>query len=271
MATLTTAFVPSKLNPLHSGYQVSPFAHITPLRKKINQPVARLFGPAIFEVSKLEVLFLGMDQKKHPADLPRTYTLTHSDITSKITLSISQTINNSQGMPQLMDGGCDSYKNRAWTNTGLDTRQLQGWYNKLQRDEVVAHWRKIKGKMSLHVHLHVSGGHFLLDMCASIRYFIFRKELPVVLNAFSHGDKNLFKDYPELHDALVWVYFHSNISEFNKVECWGPLKDACAFPSGSHEVVIDGAPQSCQENCECCFIPMSSITWSQELLGHDRA
>ncbi|KAG4378938.1 hypothetical protein GLYMA_17G132800v4 [Glycine max] len=179
MATLTTAFVPSKLNPLHSGYQVSPFAHITPLRKKINQPVARLFGPAIFEVSKLEVLFLGMDQKKHPADLPRTYTLTHSDITSKITLSISQTINNSQ-----------------------------------------------------------------------------------VLNAFSHGDKNLFKDYPELHDALVWVYFHSNISEFNKVECWGPLKDACAFPSGSHEVVIDGAPQSCQENCECCFIPMSSITWS---------
>ncbi|KAG4378939.1 hypothetical protein GLYMA_17G132800v4 [Glycine max] len=165
-------------------------------------------------------------------------------------------------MPQLMDGGCDSYKNRAWTNTGLDTRQLQGWYNKLQRDEVVAHWRKIKGKMSLHVHLHVSGGHFLLDMCASIRYFIFRKELPVVLNAFSHGDKNLFKDYPELHDALVWVYFHSNISEFNKVECWGPLKDACAFPSGSHEVVIDGAPQSCQENCECCFIPMSSITWS---------
>ncbi|XP_040867130.1 protein STAY-GREEN homolog, chloroplastic isoform X3 [Glycine max] len=206
MATLTTAFVPSKLNPLHSGYQVSPFAHITPLRKKINQPVARLFGPAIFEVSKLEVLFLGMDQKKHPADLPRTYTLTHSDITSKITLSISQTINNSQGMPQLMDGGCDSYKNRAWTNTGLDTRQ--------------------------------------------------------VLNAFSHGDKNLFKDYPELHDALVWVYFHSNISEFNKVECWGPLKDACAFPSGSHEVVIDGAPQSCQENCECCFIPMSSITWS---------
>lgn len=58
--------------------------------------VARLFGPAIFEVSKLEVLFLGMDQKKHPADLPRTYTLTHSDITSKITLSISQTINNSQ-------------------------------------------------------------------------------------------------------------------------------------------------------------------------------
>lgn len=55
------------------------------------------------------------------------------------------------------------------------------------------------------------------------------------MNAFSHGDKNLFKDYPELHDALVWVYFHSNISKFNKVECWGPLKDVCAYSSGCHE------------------------------------
>lgn len=58
--------------------------------------VARLFGPAIFEASKLQVLFLGVDEKKHPGKLPRTYTLTHSDITSKLTLAISQTINNSQ-------------------------------------------------------------------------------------------------------------------------------------------------------------------------------
>lgn len=58
--------------------------------------VARLFGPAIFEASKLKVLFLGVDEEKHPGKLPRTYTLTHSDITSKLTLAISQTINNSQ-------------------------------------------------------------------------------------------------------------------------------------------------------------------------------
>lgn len=58
--------------------------------------MARLFGPAIFEASKLKVLFLGVDEKKHPGKLPRTYTLTHSDITSKLTLAISQTINNSQ-------------------------------------------------------------------------------------------------------------------------------------------------------------------------------
>lgn len=57
---------------------------------------------------------------------------------------------------------------------------MQGWYNKLQRDEVVAEWKKVKGNMTLHVHCHISGGHFLLDMCARFRYFIFGKELPVV-------------------------------------------------------------------------------------------
>ncbi|KAE8678003.1 Protein STAY-GREEN [Hibiscus syriacus] len=139
--------------------------------KKMNQavvPVARLFGPAIFEASKLKVLFLGVDEKKHPGKLPRAYTLTHSDITAKLTLAISQTINNSQ---------------------------LQGWANRIYRDEVVAEWKKVKGKMSLHVHCHISGGHFLLDLCARLRYFIFCKELPVVLKAFVHGDGNLLKNY----------------------------------------------------------------------------
>ena len=58
--------------------------------------MARLFGPAIFEASKLEVVYLGVDEKKHPSKHPRTYTLTHSDITSKLNLTISQTVNNSQ-------------------------------------------------------------------------------------------------------------------------------------------------------------------------------
>ncbi|KAK4800708.1 hypothetical protein SAY86_021195 [Trapa natans] len=213
-------------------------------------PVVRLFGPAIFESSKLKVLFLGVDDKKHPGKLPRTYTLTHSDITSKITLAISQSINNSQ---------------------------LQGWYNRLQRDEVVAEWKKIKGKMSLHVHCHISGGHFLLDLCAKLRYFIFCKELPVVLSAFVHGDGNLLNQHPDLQDALVWVYFHSNLPEFNKAECWGPLRDAAApTTSGTHrkidqqedpssntnDNIVRNLPETCREVCECCFPPMSSISWS---------
>ncbi|KAL3322055.1 hypothetical protein AABB24_039604 [Solanum stoloniferum] len=241
MSTLTTSFLP----PLEKENSLS--VYTTTRRRghsKKSQsivPVARLFGPSIFEASKLKVLFLGVDEKKHPAKLPRTYTLTHSDITCKLTLAVSQTINNSQ---------------------------LEGWYNRLQRDEVVAEWKKVKGKMSLHVHCHISGDHFLLDFVARLRYYIFCKELPVVLKAFVHGDGNLLKNYPELEEALVWVYFHSNIQEFNKVDCWGPLKEASSLSSTTTnsssselgEIQMDNTsncnldlPQPCQGSCTCCF------------------
>jgi len=254
MGTVTlAALLPSKSRPSLFEQNSSLFpSRRKPKRKNLNfscSPVARLFGPSIFEASKLKVLFLGVDEEKHPGKLPRTYTLTHSDITSKLTLAISQTINNSQ---------------------------LQGWSNKVYRDEVVAQWKKVKGKMSLHVHCHISGGHFLLDWCCRLRYFIFRKELPVVLKAFVHGDGGLFNNYPELQESLVWVYFHSNIPEFNKVECWGPLKDAAAPSSsstvagGSDEIEHradplsnSNLPQPCQEDCTCCFPPASLIPWSQ--------
>uniref|UniRef100_A0A7N0RBH5 Staygreen protein domain-containing protein n=1 Tax=Kalanchoe fedtschenkoi TaxID=63787 RepID=A0A7N0RBH5_KALFE len=246
MGTLATNLV-SPANPKLSLPSLSPhYLYVFQRRnsKKLKHasafPVARLFGPAIFEASKLKVLFLGADDKKHPGhNIPRTYTLTHSDVTSKITLAISQSINNSQG-----------------------------WYNKLQRDEVVAEWKKVKGVMSLHVHCHISGGHFLLDLLARLRYYIFCNELPVVLKAFVHGDVSLFKEYPELEDALVWVYFHSNIPEFNKVECWGSLRNADQPSPNSLNHQNDSKHNSnvtpeppCVEDCTCCFPPMSSIPW----------
>ncbi|XP_073147557.1 protein STAY-GREEN homolog, chloroplastic-like isoform X2 [Henckelia pumila] len=205
-------------------------------------PVARLiFGPAIFEESKLKVLFLGADEEKStttPRKLPRTYTLTHCDITSNLTLAISHTINNSQ---------------------------LQGWYKRFQRNEVVAEWKKIKGKMSLHVHCHISGDHLWLNLCAALRYYIFSKELPVVLKAFASGDENLFNSYPELKESLVWVYFHSHISRFNKTECWGPFKESWAASGGpigpngelNGENETSLSPQICVEKCTCCFPAMS--------------
>ncbi|RWR89427.1 protein STAY-GREEN, chloroplastic-like protein [Cinnamomum micranthum f. kanehirae] len=246
MAFVALSPLPTHTKPCFYDRKSSPFHYPSKNRAKRQRsivPVARLFGRAIFEASKLKVLFLGVDEEKHPGNIPRTYTLTHSDITSKITLVISQTINRAQ---------------------------LRGWYNRLQRDEVVAEWKKVQGKMSLHVHCHISGGHFLLDFIARLRHYIFCKELPVVLKAFVHGDENLFSNYPELEEALVWVYFHSNLQEFNTVECWGPLKDAVAprpdlmkdqfsSPNNNWE-----RPLPCQADCTCCFPPLSLIPWPQD-------
>ncbi|GLJ45353.1 hypothetical protein SUGI_0954620 [Cryptomeria japonica] len=213
-------------------------------RSSSGQVVARLFGPAIFEASKLKVLFLGTHEENHPAQLPRTYTLTHSDITSKITVAISQTINKDQ---------------------------LQGWYNRLQRDEVLAQWKMSQGKMSLHVHCHISGGHWLLDAIAKLRFYIFRKELPVVLEAFRHGDKALFEKHPELEDALVWVYFHSNVKQFKRLECWGSLAQASKGAPHVVEKIVEEEnteewemPRHCPHPCECCFPPFSLLLWPQD-------
>jgi hypothetical protein len=214
---------------------------VRPLPVAAPKPVveARLFGPALFEAAKLKVLFLGAD-KGHPDEQqPRIYTLTHSDVTSKITLAISREINKAQ---------------------------LKGWYSRLQRDEVVAEWKRVQGKMSLHVHCHISGGNFLHNLIANLRFYIFRKELPVVLEAFRHGDEELLKAYPDLDNAMVWVYFHSNVKEYNRVECWGPLVEAAKSAGEEAKEAIHHAideiekqwPKKlwpgkiCEEPCVCC-------------------
>ncbi|KAI5057147.1 hypothetical protein GOP47_0027162 [Adiantum capillus-veneris] len=193
-----------------------------------NHLVTSVFGPAIFEASKLDVMFVGVREDEHPDDVPRIYTLTHCDLTAMLTLTISTSINKAQ---------------------------LQGWYKRLQRDDVVAVWRRCQGDMSLHVHCHISGGHWFRDAFARLRFHIFKRELPMVLKAFRHGDGALLNKYPELEKAPVWVYFHSNVKEFDKVECWGHLAQGGQFGGqGMRQDIDDEEPaQTCRVPCDCCF------------------
>ncbi|BBM98905.1 magnesium dechelatase [Marchantia polymorpha subsp. ruderalis] len=219
---------------------------------------SRLFGPAIFEASKLRVLFLGKEDDKGHLQQPRIYTLTHSDVTAKITLAVAQEINKAQ---------------------------LMGWYSQLQRDEVLAEWRRTKGEMTLHVHCHISGGNWLHDIIAKLRFYIFRKELPVVLEAFMHGDRDLFSKHPELQSAPVWVYFHSNMEEYNRMEFWGPLSEATkgaselqkeAIHQALDEIVKNEKKQqfpkpTCSVQCECCSRHAAVIPIPESFRMHARS
>ncbi|XP_062159542.1 magnesium dechelatase SGRL, chloroplastic [Alnus glutinosa] len=170
----------------------------------VSEAVRLLGPPARFEASKLKVVFMEEQLAKYSGIIPRTYILSHCDFTANLTLTISNVIN-------------------------LD--QLNGWYNK---DDVVAEWKKVKDEMCLHVHCYVSGPNPLLDLAAEFRYHIFSKELPLVLKAVLHGDSVLFREHPELLDALVRVYFHSSSPKYNRTECWGPLKNAAEGKQGEH-------------------------------------
>ncbi|KAL4311254.1 hypothetical protein GQ457_01G028640 [Hibiscus cannabinus] len=168
----------------------------------VSEAVRLLVPPAIFEASKLDVVFMGKGLNSSSAIIPRTYILSHCDFTANLTLTVSNVIN-------------------------LD--QLKGWYN---NDDVVAEWKKVKETMFLNVHCFVSGPNLSIDLAAEFRYHIFSKELPLVLKAVLHGDSALFAEHPELMDALVCVYFHSSLPKYNGMECWGPLKDAAEGKPG---------------------------------------
>jgi len=127
---------------------------------------------------------------------PRAYTLTHSDSTGDLFLTVAQQYNISQ---------------------------ISGWYTRLMRDEVLAQWKIEKDSPSLHVHCHVSGG--LIFGTAGWRESIFRQHMPMVLEAFRYGDRKLFEIHPELDDATIWVHFHRARSYQDKVESWSQTKD----------------------------------------------
>jgi len=135
--------------------------------------------------------------------MPRRYTLTHSDATGDLFLTI----------------GAD-----------YDREQISGWYTRLLRDEVLAEWQQGEEGPSLHVYCHVSGG--LAMGPAGWRYGIFRHHMPQVLEAFRYGDRELFEARPELDGAPIGVHFHATQRRYNRTEPWGTPADY--RPSAAH-------------------------------------
>jgi hypothetical protein len=129
--------------------------------------------------------------------VPRRYTLTHSDLTGALFLSI----------------GSD-----------YDSRTTSGLYARLMKDEVLAELINDRGAMILNVYCRISGGGFVFGG-ARLRSSIFRSELPLALEAIRYGDRTLFEQNPELDQSPVYVHFQSTDSRFNKVERWGIIAD----------------------------------------------
>jgi hypothetical protein len=144
---------------------------------------------------KLHVKFLLSAGPDAPA-APRYYTLTHSDSTGDLFLSIGQ---------------C------------YDARQISKFYTRLMRDEVLAELKQDSAGLSLNVYCHVSGG-FVFGR-AKWRYSIFCSELSLALEAIRFGDKAFFDRDSRLDQIPVLIHFRSTDKRFNKTENWGSLGD----------------------------------------------
>lgn len=98
-------------------------------------------------------------------------------------------------------------------------------YDKINdmRDEVLAKWTICDGNPLLYGYVYVGGqfGPFF----AEIRDKIFRRELPLALEAIRYGDRILFMENPQLDQAPIWIYFDSTDAKYNSYEYWGTPGD----------------------------------------------
>ena len=105
----------------------------------------------------------------------------------------------------------------------FQTKQISGLYTRLMRDEVLAELTDKDGNPELRVYCHVSGG-FILGT-AKWRDDIFRRELPLVLEAIRYGDRVIFENNTELDKCPVNICFKSTYSAYNRNEDWGIIAD----------------------------------------------
>lgn len=140
---------------------------------------------------KLHVTFAS-DTKAEGPTIPRSYTLTHSDVSGDLFLTVGPTFNR---------------------------KQISDLYTRLMRDEVLAEWKEEEQGPTLHVHCHVSGG--LVLGPAGVRLAIFKRELPLVLEALRYGDRDLFRAHPALDQAPILVHFHAAQRRYDRVDRWG--------------------------------------------------
>jgi hypothetical protein len=140
---------------------------------------------------KLTVHFL-QSHSSHSLALPRRYTLTHSDRTGDLFLTIGSDYN---------------------------YNQIKGWYARLMRDEVLAELVQDPSGYSIHIYCEVCHGFGT----RRLREFIIRRELPLVLEAIRYGDRELFDKESELDASQIIIHFCAKKPENDCIEKWGPI------------------------------------------------
>lgn len=141
-----------------------------------------------FMPEKLSVKFIAPATPFEPVE-GRKYTLTHSDTTGDLYLSIG---------------------------TIYDFKAI----NYAMRDEVLAEWTKNNGEYLLYSQVYISNGEYNKNM-SRIRHMIFKKELELALTGIIYGDRSFYTYYPWLLDAPIYVHFNSVFPEFSETLFYG--------------------------------------------------
>lgn len=143
-----------------------------------------------FKREKLTVEFVDGVHTTEPV-IPRRYTLTHSDRTGDLFLTIGMTY--------------------AWHNLNP------------MRDEVLGEWRQARGCLYYGIHVYIDQGEYDFHK-AAMRNEVFRRELPLAITAIRYGDRKFFRTHPSLDLAPIFITFISSYIPLSKQEYWGTFQ-----------------------------------------------
>lgn len=125
--------------------------------------------------------------------ISRCHTLTHSDFTGELFLTIGTQF--------------------AWDKINTE-----------MRDEVLGVWKTQGNSVHYNVYIYLDKENHDLN-AATKRNEVFRRELPLALTAIRYGDRFLFDLYPRLDYALIIVNFMSIYPSLFKQEIWGTFSN----------------------------------------------
>ncbi|WP_071459742.1 staygreen family protein [Bacillus massilinigeriensis] len=158
-----------------------------------------------FNSDKLHVRYLPPASSFSPIE-GRKYTLTHSDRTGELFLSIG---------------------------ARFDTAAI----DYTLRDEVLGEWTTRNGEYLLLCKVHVNNGEFD-EKVSKIRYMIFKKELQIALTGMMYGDRPFFINHPWLLDCPIIVKFESTLPEFQEVNYFGTPRQLLNFAAQGSQHII---------------------------------
>lgn len=143
-----------------------------------------------FNPDKLETTFVEPITLYSPIK-GRKYTLTHSDETGMLFLTIA-----------------DEYNYSA--------------INKDLRDEILGVWKTYDNSYKLFLYAYVGDFDYFTSLN---RYNTFKYHMSSAIQAIIYGDRELFKKYPKLANTPIYVKFDSSIPIFDNYEFYGYIKD----------------------------------------------
>ena len=139
-----------------------------------------------FDTNNIQTTFVPPVTKTTPIN-SRKYTLTHSDDTGEMFLTIA-----------------NEYDYKA--------------INKELRDEVLGVWKIYDKEYILFFYVHVGDYNYEESLK---RYNIFKQHMKSALQAIFYGDIELLTNNPNLYDTPIYIKFDSYIPLFNNYEFYG--------------------------------------------------